>query len=277
MLRTAIAAVVLTLLVTASRAQTVEIHASVTTDKGRAVEDAVVVAVPVDAAPDVAGKRPRRTVIDQVDKEFIPKVMVVQAGSAVLFPNHDNVRHHVYSFSPAKHFELPLYAGVPAEPVLFDRAGVVVLGCNIHDWMIGYVYVADSPWFAKTGKDGKAVLAVLPARSYVVRIWHPQLEGGEDATRRTIDASRARVVPVEWSVKLGCSTPAQPGLQGSSRDPSSRAACCNGARNRADMSSRRSGLPCRITLRPATQLPAVSRTRTAIEHSRTSVCCAANA
>ena len=71
-----------------------------------------------------------------------------------LVPNRDNIRHHVYSFSPAKRFELPLYAGVPTQPVLFDKAGVVVLGCNIHDWMIGYIYVSDSPWFGKTGADG---------------------------------------------------------------------------------------------------------------------------
>jgi hypothetical protein len=120
----------------------------------------------------------------------------------VIFPNHDNVRHHVYSFSPAKRFELPLYAGVPAQPVVFDTPGVVVLGCNIHDWMVGYIYVSESPYFAKTRADGKAVIADLPPRNYVVRVWHPQLEGGEAATKRSVDVTGKRRVDVEWTLKL---------------------------------------------------------------------------
>ena len=122
-------------------------------------------------------------------------------GTPVTFPNRDSVRHQVYSFSPAKRFELPLYTGVP-QAVVFDKPGVVVLGCNIHDWMVGYVYVSESPYFAKTNADGKAVLADLPPRSYVVRVWHPQLAVAEEATRKTVDASRARRAEVAWSLKL---------------------------------------------------------------------------
>jgi len=141
-------------------------------------------------------------IVDQINREFEPKVTAVLAGTAVIFPNHDDVRHQVYSFSPAKRFELPLYAGVPSKPVVFDRPGVVVLGCNIHDWMVGYVYVSDSPYFAKTGKDGKALLTDLSPRVYVVRVWHPQLEGTEEATKKNVDASRSRSVEVSWTVKL---------------------------------------------------------------------------
>jgi len=108
----------------------------------------------------------------------------------------------VYSFSPAKRFELPLYAGEPAQPVVFDKPGVVVLGCNIHDWMVGYVYVSDSPYFAKTDRDGKALIVELPPREYVVRVWHPQMEGGEETTRRTIAAGQPRRIDVEWALKL---------------------------------------------------------------------------
>ena len=140
-----------------ARAQTAGIAASVSDEAGRPVEDAVVVAVPTDGGVRVP-PRPREGIVDQVDQEFTPKVTAVLVGTPVRFPNHDNVRHQVYSFSPAKRFELPLYAGVPAEPVVFDKPGVVVLGCNIHDWMVGYVYVSESPYFAKTGKDGKALV-----------------------------------------------------------------------------------------------------------------------
>ncbi|HVR93321.1 MAG TPA: methylamine utilization protein [Casimicrobiaceae bacterium] len=184
-----------------AHAQTAEIAASVIDQEGRPVADAVLIAVPVDGNMRPP-QRPRDGSIDQVDKEFFPRVTIVPVGASVTFPNHDDVRHQVYSFSPAKRFELPLYAGVPAQPVVFDKPGVVVLGCNIHDWMVGYVYVSESPFFAKTGKDGKAMLAELPARAYVLRVWHPQLEMSEDATHKTIDVSRDRRVEAAWTVTL---------------------------------------------------------------------------
>jgi plastocyanin len=187
--------------VSLAHAQPAEIAASVTDQQGRPVADAVLVAVPVDGNIR-SPQRPHDGSIDQVDKEFVPRVTIVLAGASVTFPNHDDVRHQVYSFSPAKRFELPLYAGVPAQPIVFDKPGVVVLGCNIHDWMVGYVYVSESPFFAKTGKDGKAVLSELPARAYVVRVWHPQLEMSEEATHKTIDVSRDRRIEAAWTVKL---------------------------------------------------------------------------
>ncbi|MGH8800548.1 MAG: methylamine utilization protein [Casimicrobiaceae bacterium] len=190
---------VLALAANAALAQN-EIVATVIDDRGKPVVDAVVVAVPADGAMRLPVRRD--AVIDQVDKEFTPRVNAILVGTPVVFPNHDNVRHQVYSFSPAKRFELPLYAGVPAQPVVFDTPGVVVLGCNIHDWMVGYIYVSESPYFAKTRSDGKAVLADLPGHAYVVRVWHPQLDGPESATRKSVDATHARRVAVEWTLKL---------------------------------------------------------------------------
>jgi len=183
-----------------ARAQNAGIAASVSDEAGRPVEDAVVVAVPTDGGVRVP-PRPREGIVDQIDQEFTPKVTAVLVGTPVRFPNHDNVRHQVYSFSPAKRFELPLYAGVPAEPVVFDKPGVVVRGCNIHDWMVGYVYVSESPYFAKTGKDGKALLTELPPRAYTLRVWHPQLDAAEETTRKTVDA-HAGSIAVAWTIKL---------------------------------------------------------------------------
>ena len=190
----------LALLMVASVAQAATIAASVEDDHGRPVADAVVVAVPTHGAERLSD-HPPEGVVDQIDKEFVPKVLAIQAGTSVTFPNNDNVRHHVYSFSSAKRFELPLYAGVPARPVLFDKPGVVVLGCNIHDWMIGYIYVSDSPFFAKTGRNGSATLDVPPG-AYVVRVWHPQLDGSENATRRKVDSTRGRNAEVAWKLPL---------------------------------------------------------------------------
>ena len=189
----------------AAQAQTATIAATVTDEQGVPVADAVVVAVPADSGARPPARGPEGTragVVDQVDKEFTPKVTAILVGTAVTFPNHDNVRHQVYSFSPAKRFELPLYAGVPAAPVVFDKPGVVVLGCNIHDWMVGYIYVSESPYFAKTGKDGKAIIAELPPRAYAVRVWHPQLEAAEETTRKSVDASRPGRAEIAWQLKL---------------------------------------------------------------------------
>ena len=183
-----------------AHAQNAEIAVSVTDERGNPVADAVVVAVPADGSLRLPAK-PREEVVDQIDKEFLPKVQVVLVGTPISFPNRDSVRHQVYSFSPPKRFELPLYTGVP-QSVVFDKPGVVVLGCNIHDWMVGYVYVSESPYFAKTDINGKALLADLPPREYVVRVWHPQLSVAEDTTRKNVDATRARRAEVAWSLKL---------------------------------------------------------------------------
>ena len=184
-----------------AHAQNAEISATVTDARGKPVADAVVVAVPSDGNLRLPAKPPQ-DVVDQVDKEFVPKVKAVFVGSTVAFPNKDSVRHHVYSFSAAKRFELPLYAGVPSQPVLFDKPGVVVLGCNIHDWMVGYIYVAESPWFGKTGADGRAVIADLPPRRYTVRVWHPQQASEEETTRRTLDVASGQALDATWTVPL---------------------------------------------------------------------------
>ncbi len=167
-------------------------------DNGVPVADAVVVAVP-DGGPPPLPKSPRTEIMDQVDKEFVPKVEPILVGSLVQFPNKDNVRHQVYSFSLPKTFELPLYAGTPSAPMLFDKPGVVVLGCNIHDWMLGYIYVSESPYFAKTDVGGVAEIH-LPVGAYKVRVWHPQLQGTGESTQQSVQVSTS--TQLSWNLKL---------------------------------------------------------------------------
>ena len=178
-----------------------EFHAVIKDQAGQQVEDAVVIATPADGKKIPLVKREREEV-DQVNKEFVPHVKVVYINSQVYFPNRDNIRHHVYSFSPAKKFELPLYSGVKAAPVVFDKAGVVVLGCNIHDWMLGYVYVADTPYFAKSRMDGTAIINDLPAGEYLVRVWQPRMEVAEEATTRKVTIDAAGTRQLEWKLSL---------------------------------------------------------------------------
>ena len=123
----------------------------------------------------------------QQQKQFLPQVRVLPVGSELRFPNHDTVRHHVYSFSPAKKFELKLYAGTPANPVLFDQPGVVVLGCNIHDQMVGWILVVDTPYYAQSlAATGKAQIDDVPAGSYRLRTWHTRLPVGAPALEQAL-------------------------------------------------------------------------------------------
>ena len=141
--------------------------------KGNPVEMGVLVATPTSSAPAPA---PREAIMDQIDEAFVPHVLPVVVGTRISFPNRDDIRHHVYSFSDAKNFELPLYKGTPADPVVFDQPGDVVLGCNIHDHMRGYVYVVESPYFATSSEAGVVELAELPDGEYEIRAWHPRLK-----------------------------------------------------------------------------------------------------
>ena len=152
---------------------------------GGTVPDAVVYATAASGTAP-AGKQ---AVIDQRDKQFVPYVTAVQVGTSILFPNKDNIRHHVYSFSPAKKFELPLYAGTPAAPVIFDKVGFVTLGCNIHDWMVAYLAVLPSPYFQVTGADGRTNLKNVPPGQYTVQVWHPSLKGSPEKTAQHTDLS----------------------------------------------------------------------------------------
>jgi plastocyanin len=158
--------------------------------KGAPVSDAVVYATSSATASARAGER---DVIDQQNKQFMPYVTALQVGTSVIFPNKDNIRHHVYSLSPAKRFELPLYKGVPAQPVVFDKEGFVTLGCNIHDWMIAYVAVVPTPYFQVTGRDGHVVLKDLPGAQYTVSVWHPLLKGRPEASAQHVDMGQGDV------------------------------------------------------------------------------------
>ncbi|HEV2701812.1 MAG TPA: methylamine utilization protein [Steroidobacteraceae bacterium] len=158
---------------------------------GIPLEDAIVYAVPNVPARAAQGAK---YVIDQINRTFVPRVNVVQSGTAVSFPNSDNIRHSVYSFSPAKKFALKLYAGRLTDPVLFDRSGLVVLGCNIHDVMVAWLMVVDTPYFAHSDRVGIALLARLPSGDYTLHTWHaPMTEDQERSEPLHVDAGAAGV------------------------------------------------------------------------------------
>lgn len=143
--------------------------------KQNTVVDAVVSLVPLDAGIALPSSPASAVEIEQVGQEFIPFVTVVRTGTSVRFPNRDTVEHYVYSESPAKPIQLPLYAPGKDEVITFERPGVVPLGCNIHDWMLAYVVIVDTPWFVRTEAAGSATLRGVPPGRYRVDIWHPRL------------------------------------------------------------------------------------------------------
>lgn len=140
---------------------------------GKVVANAVVYLQPTVKTPIANDKK--MAVMDQIDTQFVPHILAVQKDSLVQFPNSDSIKHHVYSFSPAKTFELQLYKDLQADPLLFSKAGVVELGCNVHDWMLGYIYIVDTPYFAKTNVEGKADIQ-LPLGDYTLNVWSPLIQ-----------------------------------------------------------------------------------------------------
>jgi plastocyanin len=174
----------------------------VATSSGDPAVDAVVVFDPLDsAAPGTV----TTAVVDQVNKRFVPRVSVVRTGTPVTFPNSDHIRHQVYSFSPAKTFSLKLYAGSPQVEVVFDKPGLVVLGCNIHDTMIAFVGVVDSPYFGKITDSG-AITLDLPAGRYRVRIWHPNLAAVVQAPQEITVTEQPASIPVTVQLDSGRDT-----------------------------------------------------------------------
>lgn len=133
----------------------------------------------VVALEPLSGKAPAKPLgsieIGQLKRQFVPQVTAVTVGTPVVFSNFDTVRHHVYSFSATKTFELKLYAGVPNKPIVFDKPGIAIVGCNIHDQMAAWIVVLDTSLHAVSGDNGRARIDGLAPGSYRLRAWHPGL------------------------------------------------------------------------------------------------------
>jgi plastocyanin len=193
------------LLTGAAAARAAAVIVSVTDAKDRPVDQVVVVLEPAGGERTGTASRGigsgQRAVIDQRSLRFVPEISVVRTGTAIEFPNSDQVQHQVYSFSSAKNFKLALYAGHVYPPLVFDRPGLVTLGCNIHDSMIGFVYVTDSPWFGKTGAQGRIEIASVPPGEYRVHLWHPRFAPDEAQIERSLSVAAAGNATLSVSLK----------------------------------------------------------------------------
>ena len=145
--------------------------------------------LPPGSRPPLAAQAPAEAIMDQVDKEFVPHVLPVKIGTEVQFPNHDQIHHHVYSFSRTKTFELPLYRDEMPAPVRFDKAGAVKIGCNIHDWMLGVILILPTAYYATTDEAGEFILPGLPPGNYSLAHWHELSRTEVEATLRTVQVN----------------------------------------------------------------------------------------
>jgi len=157
------------------------LNITVVNQKQQVIENAVIYIN--EAIPNLTKNS---VIIDQLDKEFIPYVTVVQKGSSVNFPNNDEIRHQVYSFSKAKQFEIPLYNGKSSDPIIFNNTGSIAMACNIHDWMSAYIYVVDTDKFVITDKSGNGIIKNIPNGSYEILVWHPKLKGNVKTTAQQV-------------------------------------------------------------------------------------------
>ena len=185
-----------------------DLTVSVVDLSGHGVTDVVVIVAPAASATPPATPTSAIAIMDQRDRTFSPRILVVRVGTSVQFPNNDTVSHQVYSFSPAKKFQLPLYKGQLHPPVTFDRSGLVVLGCNIHDQMIGYIYVTDAPFFGKTDQDGTLRVAGLSPGEYRISVWSPFIADQASSLTRTVRVDAA--APASSRVQLNDALRAQP-------------------------------------------------------------------
>jgi plastocyanin len=181
-------------------ARAADISVTVVDRDGHGVGEAVVTVTPASANAGPS-PTPGSAVMDQHDLAFVPRVLVVRVGTTVEFPNNDSVSHQVYSFSAAKRFQLPLYKGEVHPPVTFDRAGLVVLGCNIHDGMVGYIDVTDAPYFAKTDLAGTVQLKALPAGDYRIAVWSPFIADPPASLVRNIHVDGSAVAPIRMELR----------------------------------------------------------------------------
>jgi hypothetical protein len=168
-------AVVLLLVAACQTAAATTFTAEITDQDGRPVMNAVVTLLPDPQGTTIPGASTRlaiQKIIDQRRETFLPLVTIVPRNGRVVFANNDPTTHQVYSFSPVKQFEITLASGTSSPPIVFDKRGVAALGCNIHDNMIAYVFVAESPWTVLTGSDGRAVIEDVPPGNYQAHVWH---------------------------------------------------------------------------------------------------------
>lgn len=194
--RTLLALVVMLAASSPILAQAAKLNFQAVDKNGNAMSDVVIYATPV-GMPLPATEKTEAT-ISQNDMQFSPYVTAIRTGSQVKFPNYDKMEHHVKSFSAVKEFEIKTYErGVVPPPVIFDKPGIVIVYCLLHNWMRAYVLVLDTPYFVKTDQSGAAALDKLPDGNYEIKAWHPNLGSIKPPLSQTVKVND-QSAPIKW-------------------------------------------------------------------------------
>lgn len=196
-----LAALMLAFLCTPGAALAAVVDVTVITGDGAAAAGAVVKLEPVNGQAPAPANIPAEAVIDQRNQMFVPLMVVIRQGGHVVFANTDHTMHQVYSFSPVKQFEYEIRQGEKSPPVVFDKAGVAAIGCNIHDNMVAFVYVADTPWVVTLDEHGKGRIADVPEGNYTAQVWHPKIVPGRTPPTAALKVS-GEVTKLSLSVPL---------------------------------------------------------------------------
>lgn len=183
-------------------AHAAEIIGSVKDSKGKPVEFAVITLIGNNINNLNSNAEMPAPIMSQENIQFSPFVLPVSVGTTVSFPNKDNLRHHVYSFSKVKRFELELYGGDEEKSVHFDKEGVVALGCNIHDQMLAFIYIVPSNNFSTSNNDGKAILKNISSGTYKLQVWHPRIKGNVQDYTKEITLSNDETVNIDFDIEL---------------------------------------------------------------------------
>ena len=147
------------------------------------------------AVSDVVPAQPTRLV--QKDKKFTPHLLVVPAGTAVEFPNHDPFFHNVFSLFEGKRFDLGLYEAGTTRLVHFDRVGVSYIFCNIHPEMNAVVVALKTPYYGISNAAGRISIPHVPAGRYTMQVW------AEAAGIQTLNALARTITVSEQDQSLG--------------------------------------------------------------------------
>jgi plastocyanin len=172
-------------------------------EEGNPISDAVIeILLPDEMRSEYQSKAD--ATVDQRDKEFVPNMLTIVSGNSVSFPNSDDILHHVYSFSPTVSFNIPLYGKGTSDQYsqTFNSVGVVEIGCNVHDWMLAYIYVAETSLSAISDDNGLAILETVPAGTFELLIWHSRLTDNDIAMTYTIEFVDGEQVNLSYTLEL---------------------------------------------------------------------------
>ncbi len=184
-----------------AQAQAAQVTVKVSADNSQPLADMVVYLTPVAGIENLPVNQ-AQVVVGQQEKKFSPYVTVVQKGQQITFENADDITHHIYSVSGKNSFDFKIQAGQSLQSSPMASAEEVAMGCNIHDWMSGYLLVVDTPYFAKTDINGQAAVDINNAGEYVLSVWHPQLDEPNNIVEQRILIELDKAQTHTWQVQL---------------------------------------------------------------------------